>query len=348
MSRKYPCNRMQNLLSIFNALIFKNRPLYLHYGITHRCNLACRMCAIHGQAGREQELSLGQIEEKFTALKRRGVLYVSIGGGEPFLREDLPEVIRLLVRKKFNVRLLTNGTVADKNLIGKTIAAGLREVSISLDSLDPQKQDQICSGERVLEKVMRTMDIFSDNLAVPGRLLLINTVVSALNIKELPGLARLAKTRGYYISFVPVENHGPQDFGFKPGDHPAIDESYDYLIAEKKKAGSRIFNSSLFLEKSRSFLKSGRTQWSCDAGKLYFSMNPAGELGICHKFHGSLPGLTAEAKEIIPDFEAKRKKLIKGCPGCLRPCWAEISFLAQDKKSLWEMFKIRKGMLLSP
>lgn len=333
----------KSLFRLLHAFIFKNRPLYVHYGITHRCNLRCRMCKIYQDANEDEELPLEQIGKVFNLLKRLGVVYVSIGGGEPFLRKDLPSVIRLLRRKGFMVRLLTNGTLPDEHLIKNLVSMGLREVSISLDTLDSKKQAYICNCQGTWGKTMRSIEQFSNLLPENGRLLLINTVVSAFNIKELPNLSQFAKRKGYYISFVPIETDGTSEFTFTQDNYQWIDESYDYLIKMKKRGKSSIFNSSVFLEKSRQYLKFKNSDWQCDAGKLYFSINPKGELSICHRFNPEISLLETGVRGLLESKEFKNKceGLIKECSGCMRPCWAEVSFFMRDKKSFWEMAKIK-------
>lgn len=336
-----------NIIKLLKAFILKNRPVYVHYGITHRCNLRCRMCEIYQDANEDEELSIEQIEKVFDLLKRLGVVYVSIGGGEPFLRKDLPLVIKLLRKKGLMVRLLTNGTFCDEHLIKSLVSMGLREVSISLDTLDSKKQAYICNCEDAWEKTMRSIELFSNVLSKNGRLLLINTVVSPFNIKELPNLSQFAKRKGYYISFVPIETDDLLEFAFTQDDYKWIDESYDYLIRMKKNGKGSIFNSSVFLEKSRQYLKSKHHNWQCDAGKLYFSVNPKGELSICHRFgpRVSLLEINPGTYFVSEEFKNTRESLIKGCSGCMRPCWAEVSFLFQDKRSLWEMLKIKTSSL---
>lgn len=336
---------MRNIIALCNALIFKNRPLYVHYGITHRCNLRCRMCRIYQDADRHSELSLGQIERMFDFLKRMGVIYVSIGGGEPFLREDLCDVISLLRRKGLMVRLLTNGALADADSIKRLVSAGLRDVSISLDTLEPEKQDYIYDCKGAFDKIMESVDLFSELIPENGRILLINTVVSPLNVRELPRLANLAQGKGFHISFIPVENNGLSEFTFTPESHRWIDESYDSLIGMKKRGRSPIFNSLLFLQKSKQYLKTGQCNWKCDAGKLYFSINPGGGLSICHRFKPEISLLEDGRKRFLDSekFKDKCRDLSGDCPGCMRPCWAEISFLVKDRQTFWDMMKIRFG-----
>lgn len=332
------------MLKLMNRLIFKKKALYAHFGITHRCNLSCRMCKIKTDLKEGAELSLKQIEEVFDNLKSLGVLYVSIGGGEPVLRNDLPDVIKLMISKGFMVRLLTNGALADERLINDLALAGLREVSISLDTLDPQKFSYICGNGAQINKIVQNIELFSRILPKSNRLLLLNTVVSALNIQEIPRLLRFAGEKGFYMSFLPIEaDEGSGELVFNQQDHRHIDESYDYLINAKSQRRNAVFNSSVFLEKSRRYLKYKAIDWQCDAGKLYFSLSPNGELSACHKFNNrvSLLGSGIKSDFVLKELKTTSERLIKACPGCMRPCWAEISFLSRDISSLWQMCKIK-------
>jgi len=330
---------LKNSLRLLRALVLKDRPVYVHYGITHRCNLACGMCHIKQDGGVDQELAADGIRRLFDALRALGVAYVSIGGGEPLLRDDLPEILGDLRRKGFRVRLLTNGFLATEDLIKRFAEAGLREVSISLDTLDPRKQDEICGMEGAFQKIIGAMSLFSRILPREKRRLLINVVVSPLNVRELSEVSRFAKRLGYGISFVPIESDQSSKFAFNRKDHVVLDQSYEALLKLKKERGSNIFNSSWFLEKSRDYLKNGKRNWRCDAGKLYLSVNPQGEVALCHKF-GSLAPVFEKDFMGSKEYEKIRLDLTAHCSGCMRPCWAEISSLFHDKKSFCEMIRM--------
>lgn len=343
---------MKNLIRLINLYFFRNSPVYVHYGITHRCNLRCRMCKVDKNINNEEELSLRQIEQVFDILKRAGIVYVSIGGGEPLLREDLVSVIELLIKKGLMVRLLTNGTLAKEALIKSFVSAGLREVSISLDSMSPQIQNYIYGDKEISRKIVNSIDMFSELVPKKGRLLLINTVVSPFNIGELVSLSEFAKDKGYYISFIPVEADSGSEFLFSQKDYRLIDQSYERLIRMKKSGKSNIFNSSIFLERSREYLKSIKRNWQCDAGKLYFSLNPKGEFSVCHKYSPEASLLEKNLKELLTSeaFKNRRKRLVEECAGCMRPCWAEVSFLFKHKRCFWEMVRlesfIKAGLFL--
>ncbi len=338
-------------LRLLSAIINKRKMVYVHFGITHRCNLKCRVCSIWKLADKGEELNLGEIAAIADILKSLGVVIISLGGGEPFLRDDLREVVEIFVRRGFLVRLLTNGTLIKEELLKDLIKAGLRHISVSLDTLSPDKQSFICKQEGIWDRIVNSMELISGLFPKRRSLLLVNTTVSRLNLEELPLLADFVGRLGYYISFIPLEPLEVGHCGFRPEeyspefkinsqDHSLVDRVYGQLIDMKMKE-KNIFNSRDFLEKSRQFLKGLQKNWACDAGRLYLSLDPQGYFSICHHY----PAEKRLDKNISlylesEDFQLKRKKFKDACPGCMRPCWAEITNLLNDKKSLLDMIRL--------
>jgi MoaA/NifB/PqqE/SkfB family radical SAM enzyme len=345
-----------NYLKLLSTIITKKGLMYVHFGLTHRCNLQCRMCNIWRSADKAQELSFAQIKTLADSLKSLGVNVISLGGGEPFLREDLKEIIKLFLKKGFLVRLLTNGTLFREKDLGELIQLGLNNISVSLDTLSPEKQSYICNQEGIWDKIIDSMVLISNLFPRRGSFLLVNTTVSRLNIEELPRLAQFASKLGYYISFIPLESFAERDsrsssdtdfseFQITLQDNELVDKIYGQLIEMKAKKNN-IFNSTRFLEDSRDFLKTSQMNWQCDAGRLYFSLDPKGDFSICHRFHSDR-GLDYNLEVLLKSqmFRSKQHKLTKDCPGCMRPCWAEITHLVRDKRSFWEMAKIEISTL---
>ena len=146
---------VRNYKRIAQAALTRNIPVYAHFGITHRCNLTCKMCGIWRYGNEKEELSLDEIEQMAARMARLGVVQLSIGGGEPFAVSYLEEAARIFVEHGLNTRVLTNGigegngrnVVAGKRYIDrvdKTIDYGVKAFSISLDSLYPARFDYIC------------------------------------------------------------------------------------------------------------------------------------------------------------------------------------------------------------
>ncbi|MDE3156601.1 MAG: radical SAM protein, partial [Acidobacteriota bacterium] len=121
-----------------------DRPLRnLRLSVTDRCNLRCQYCMPEEHytwLPREDLLTfeeIGTLADRFIEL---GVDKIRLTGGEPLLRRDLPALVRLLAAKPGlrDLALTTNGVLlADQ--AGALRSAGLHRVTVSLDTLDPQR-----------------------------------------------------------------------------------------------------------------------------------------------------------------------------------------------------------------
>ncbi len=348
--------RALNSLYPLDIFFFRRKPIYVHIGITHRCSLSCRMCQIWKTGNAKEEMSIDEFYLLAKFLKDCGTISISLGGGEPFLREDLAEIVKIFIKKGFIVRILTNGVTSTADYIEKLAKVGLKHVSVSLDSLNPQKQEYICKKSGIWEKIIENIKLFSDILPRRGSLLLINTVVSRLNLEELPQLVQFATRIGFFISFIPVEiNIYNKEFKISSEDAGKVDRIYTLLILMKKQ-GMNILNSTRFLQESRKFLKTGDISWRCDAGGLYFSVNPRGEISICHQYSPEGSGLSSNLINYLSSsrFLRKRLKMMELCHGCMRPCWAEVTYMIRDIRSFLELMNVyvrtyqRRGNLVNP
>jgi MoaA/NifB/PqqE/SkfB family radical SAM enzyme len=107
-----------------------------------------------------------------------------------------------------------------------------------------------------------------------------------------------------------------------------VDRAYGEVI-QMKKDGWPVFNSTPYLEASRSYLKTGRfPAEGCDAGRLYFSISPNGQFTICHRTtHGYRHILDDDFEAYFHSEEYEKKRMMEagGCEGCMRACWIDTS-----------------------
>jgi MoaA/NifB/PqqE/SkfB family radical SAM enzyme len=353
----------RNYARIAQAALTRKVPVYAHFGITHRCNLTCKMCGIWRYGNKKEELSVEEIREVAARMARLGVVQVSIGGGEPFAYENLEDVARAFLDEGLNLRLLTNAIGVGPGRIDACIDAGVKNFSVSLDSLYPARFDYICEHEGAWDEAVRAMAHIGNRLhGVAGSLPTINCVVSNLNLEELPDMVRFARDIGFAISFLPIEllgdpkdgvrnwearfiRHNPEmgtqkSEGAVPG---RIDKAYDALIAMKKD-GLPILNSTPYLEASRTYLKTGRfPAEGCDAGRLYFSVAPNGQFTVCHRtvqqhLHFLDPGFEDYFHSMA--YERKRMMEAASCEGCMRACWIDTSSMFRTMEGFFETARL--------
>lgn len=107
----------------------------IHWSVTGLCNLNCRHCYMEGPSGRYGELSFEEILGIIEQFARANVLEVSLTGGEPFLRRDLPDIIAALAEKRIWVsEIYSNGLLITEEVLKRIKGLGLSpSLQISFD-----------------------------------------------------------------------------------------------------------------------------------------------------------------------------------------------------------------------
>ena len=103
---------------------FSAKPSYLIYFVTAVCNARCKHCFYWAEiesANARNELKLEEIAKIARSLDP--LIYLSIGGGEPFLRSDLTQVVETYYRNSSlqYLNIVTNGVYTER--VMKTVAA---------------------------------------------------------------------------------------------------------------------------------------------------------------------------------------------------------------------------------
>jgi GTP 3',8-cyclase len=177
-------------------------PRTVRVSVTDRCDLACTYCRPSRSDGYyESRLSPAEWRTMFAGLRKAGVTRIRFTGGEPLLCSDLPDRIREAQALGFtDIALTTNGTrlaAAAKGLR----EAGLARLTLSLDTLDPQRFLEITRGGDLAE-VLRGLDAAID--AGFDELKLNTVVLRAVNQDEIVPLCDFAWARRITPRFLEI------------------------------------------------------------------------------------------------------------------------------------------------
>ena len=172
--------------------------------VTDKCNFRCTYCMpAEGLEWlpKDEILSFEEIQRLVAVLAGMGVCEVRLTGGEPLVRRDLPELVRMLAATPGveDLSLTTNGVLLDR-LAGPLVAAGLRRINVSLDSLSHVRFAEITRRD-ALGKVLRGL---AEAERYPElRPIKINCVaVKGFTESEVAALAELARRKPYVVRFI--------------------------------------------------------------------------------------------------------------------------------------------------
>jgi GTP 3',8-cyclase len=180
------------------------RPLRnLRISVTDRCNLRCGYCMPEREyvwLPREDILHFEEIDTLVAIFASLGVDRVRLTGGEPLLRRDLPQLVGMLARQPAlrDIAMTTNGLLLAPEV--QTLReAGLRRVTISLDTLRPERFRMLARRdgiEKVFEGIQAVRDAgFTDTK--------IDTVaLRGINDDELCDLIEYGKSVGAEVRFI--------------------------------------------------------------------------------------------------------------------------------------------------
>ena len=168
------------------------RELWLH--VNNRCNFACRHCLVscgpQGDDGLPTEALLRVIDEAAGL----GVDTYFVTGGEPLLREDLPELLaRMLAKPDARVVVLTNGSRLDEGFLARLEALDRTRLhlQVSLDGSTAELNDRLRSSGAFEAATAGIRRAKAHGLAVT-----VATVVVEENLDDLPALVRLLPSLG--------------------------------------------------------------------------------------------------------------------------------------------------------
>jgi GTP 3',8-cyclase len=176
----------------------------LRVSVTDKCNFRCRYCMpAEGLEWLERDelLSFEEIERLVRVLARMGVDEVRLTGGEPLVRRDLPALVGMLAATPGvrDLSLTTNGVLLDR-FAGPLVAAGLRRLNVSLDSLSHVRFAEITRRD-ALDRVLAGLAEAERHPEL--RPIKVNCVaIRGFTEEEVPALAELARRKPYVVRFI--------------------------------------------------------------------------------------------------------------------------------------------------
>ena len=275
----YFSHLLGGMKSVVHSRFFSKRPrpFSLSHMVTNRCNSDCPYCFWKHHI-KEDELSLEEIQRVYREAKKEGFMTSIIWGGEPLLRDDLPQICKASQDNGMYTKVATNGYfLEERSDYGKY--ADLTFVSIDAVGCHHDKMrrteglyDRATNGITLLKKKYPKMRIY------------ICHCVSTESNGRIQEVANLAKDLGILLYF--VVNKSNQYFQDWQGKNEVKqyektdDELADdfRLIKDLKNQGYPIRNSDYFID----YIINKKNHYTCHWPKVTLVMYSDGKVLRCY------------------------------------------------------------------
>ncbi|MCE5223269.1 radical SAM protein [bacterium] len=278
--------------------IHRNQIKFMQWDITKHCNLRCKHCrSVDYYDGKKGEaitdLTKEEVFRVMDDISKNGVNRIHFLGGEPFIREDLLEIIRYGNSKGIISSVNTNGTLLTPEIIDEIMRSKVYLLTFSLDGASKETNDFI-RGEGVFEKVCNNIRLVDKTRKQKKQFLRIITspVITKVNHHEAENFVYLAKELGLdSIIFTTLRKKGRakeniEDLGLTIQEEMDFAEKIAKLIQNKVKQhiqigiGSPLFSEYLNLKYN---IKLPILPGGCNSLKLKGFIHPDGSLFPCQE-----------------------------------------------------------------
>jgi [mycofactocin precursor peptide]-tyrosine decarboxylase / 3-amino-5-[(4-hydroxyphenyl)methyl]-4,4-dimethylpyrrolidin-2-one synthase len=290
-------------------------PVNVTWEVTYRCNLSCVHCLSDSGARRDGELTTEQCRRVIDAMSDNKVFQFSIGGGEPFVREDFMDLLDYAHEKGIVTCVSTNGTMIDEEIASR-LDHRLVYIQVSLDGATEDSNDAI-RGKGSFRRALRGLEFLTKrNIEVS-----VNTVLTRLSFPELDALAALAGSMGAKFR---VSRFRPSGRGKKSWGHLNVSKKEMLSFSDWLSAHMGVSTGDSFFSVSHEDRKALGLNM-CGACKLTCCVSPLGEIYPCAFLQekeflaGKLPDMTfAPIWANSPVFQSFRELEIRSCESCDR------------------------------
>jgi MoaA/NifB/PqqE/SkfB family radical SAM enzyme len=318
----------------------QRRMVHVNLQILYTCNFRCRICDFwHPPYSNSPGMTVGQIQTIATQLSRIGPQVISIGGGEPLMHPDLPEIIRILARDHFPV-MICNGWFVTPALARTLFAEGIYEISISVDYASPEKHDAQRGIPGAFNRAIDALRILRENRVHPHQRVHMISVILEDNLDDVEELIRLSRNLGVtYLVTLYSDHRG------RKAPHVSGHDISSRLLALKARYPEFVALRGYVGRFSEAVRRKGISP--CHAGRNLMNIDTTGNVGFCIDTLEQSAGniLRDDVGGILANLARQRQR--STCNGCWTSCRGSIETLMYGKRkwaSLMDYYHMTKDV----
>lgn len=286
--------------------------------LTYRCPMRCKMCNIwQNPTDKKKEITPKELE----ILPR--LKFINLTGGEPFIREDIEDIVRVCYTKTQRIVISTSGWFEDRvlHLAERFPKIGIR---ISIEGLS-QKNDELRGHEGGFDKGLRTLLTLKEmGLKDIG----FGCTVSNHNSKDMLSLYLLSRSLGMEFSTAAFHNsyYFHKDNNVITNRDEVCNNFRQLIEWQLKEKHPKSWFRAFFNMGLINYIEGGRRMLPCEAGMMNFFIDPYGDVYPCNgleeRYWKQSMGNIRQADTFVeiwesPQAEEVRRK-VRHCP---KNCW---------------------------
>ena len=167
---------------------YLSAPESVHLAVTHRCNYKCPSCYVDDSV--TEEITTEEVKALIDEMANMKVFQLAIGGGEPFLRDDLIDIVRYARQKGVIPNITTNGSLITED-IADELSGYIGQIQLSVNGHNKALHES-AREKGSFEAVLRSMDILCKHKVSFG----INTLLNKNNVNEIKYIIAFATQQG--------------------------------------------------------------------------------------------------------------------------------------------------------
>jgi len=295
-------------------------PVTVTWEITYKCNQTCIHCYEDCDYTKNmQDLDIESIRNILIELHENGCFILNITGGEPFIRNDIYEIISIAKGLNFSINLYSNASLIDDTDIVKIKNLGISKMCITLFSIEAEKHDKIANNKGLHSKTIENI-IKLRKSGVPVR---INSPITKYNFEGYSDLIQFATQMN--CELVISNTLTPKDDGdMSPLALCLNDNQFETILMDSSVNHVEDDNKEIFSNKLDNI--------SCDIVNSGIAISANGNVYPCNTFKlkcGNLLDLSLseiwENSSVLNILRNTKISQINNCRSCLklefcRPC----------------------------
>lgn len=181
-------------------------PLWLLAEVTYRCPLQCPYCSNPLDfAHTEQELTTEQWVSVLRQGRAMGAAQLGFSGGEPLVRQDLPELIAEARGLGYYTNLITSGIGLNETKVEAFREAGLDHIQVSFQASDPELNNAVAGSRKAFEQKLAMARAVKE----AGYPMVLNFVIHRHNIHQMNDIIDLCERLGAdYVELATCQYYG--------------------------------------------------------------------------------------------------------------------------------------------